>query len=139
MKLLHDWADRTAADVFKDFSGTRWDAYREEDSTPVEEQPQFAGFEIIFGSYSYESWSGDAFVLCRKDGQLYEVNGGHCSCYGLEGQWEPEETTLEAVLHRMNEGNLGGQGDCSGNVFADELRAVIAELQAADPNLPSTP
>jgi hypothetical protein len=37
-------------------------------------------------------------VIYEKDGQLYEVHGGHCSCYGLEGQWSPEETSKEYLL-----------------------------------------
>jgi hypothetical protein len=36
-------------------------------------------------------------VIFEKDGKLWEVNGSHCSCYGLEGQWQPEETTWEAI------------------------------------------
>ena len=39
----------------------------------------------------------------EKNGQLYEVNGGHCSCYGLEDQWHPEETNLEAIKFRLDE------------------------------------
>lgn len=56
--------------------------------------------ELIYANYSYESYSGDAFVVFKRDGKLYEVSGGHCSCYGLEGQWEPEETTVEALAMR---------------------------------------
>lgn len=128
MKLLHDWEGKTQADVFKDFDGTRWDYYREEDSAPVEEKPQFAGFEVLFGSYSYENYSGDAFVLARKDGKLYEVNGGHCSCYGLEGQWEPEETTVQALMVRLKDGSLGHNDYC-GNEFAAELALMLASLE----------
>lgn len=39
-------------------------------------------------------------VAYRLDGKLYEVNGGHCSCYGLEGQWEPAETSVAALKMR---------------------------------------
>lgn len=49
--------------------------------------------EVLFAFYGRESWEGDAFVLFEKNGQLYEVHGGHCSCYGLEDQWLPEETS----------------------------------------------
>lgn len=57
--------------------------------------------KILFAYYSVESYSGDTFVLFEQDGKLYEVTGSHCSCYGLEGQWEPEETTIEALAHRI--------------------------------------
>lgn len=60
------------------------------------------GAEVIYAVYEYEDYSGSAFVLYSKDGKLYEVNGGHCSCNGLEDQWEPEETTLAAMLARPN-------------------------------------
>lgn len=46
---------------------------------------------ILYARYVYENYEGDAYVLFAKNGYLYEVFGGHCSCYGLEGQWEPEK------------------------------------------------
>lgn len=61
--------------------------------------------EILLASYTDENYSGDAFVLYRKDGKLYEVNGSHCSCYGLSGQWAPEETNVDFLKHLLAEGN----------------------------------
>lgn len=58
------------------------------------------GCRIVFAAYKYEDYSGSALVLFMKDGKLYEVNGSHCSCYGLEGQWSPEETFIEALKMR---------------------------------------
>lgn len=58
------------------------------------------GCEVLYASYELPDYEGDAFVVFRKDGQLYEVNGGHCSCYGLEEQWQPEETSVEAIMMR---------------------------------------
>lgn len=89
---------------------------------------QWQGIDVLLASYGHENYSGDAFVLFKKDGKLYEVNGGHCSCYGLEGQWEPEETTAAALLHRLDAGQLGND-DYAGNKFADELRLVLAGLE----------
>ena len=56
--------------------------------------------KIILGYYIYESYRGDSFVLFldSRDNKLYEVNGSHCSCYGLEGRWSPEETFPEAAV-----------------------------------------
>ncbi len=91
------------------------------------------GAKILLASYGYENYVGSAFVLFERDGKLYEVNGGHCSCYGLseqsysgdtETQWQPEETTLESLRHRLEEGQLGKESYC-GNEYADELRAVL--------------
>lgn len=58
------------------------------------------GAEVLLAWYGYGSYDGSALVVYKKDGKLFEVNGGHCSCYGLEGQWDPEETTPEALLKR---------------------------------------
>jgi hypothetical protein len=61
------------------------------------------GAEVLLASYTYEDYEGSAFVLFRRGGVLYEVHGSHCSCYGLEGQWDPEatdEATLRAQLER---------------------------------------
>lgn len=55
------------------------------------------GETILMAIYEREWYDGDAFVLFEKDGKLYEVNGSHCSCYGLEGQWGPEEVLLEEM------------------------------------------
>lgn len=55
---------------------------------------------IYVASYEQESYDGSAFVLFAKDGKLYEVHGSHCSCYGLEGMWEPEETSFAALERR---------------------------------------
>ena len=83
--------------------------------------------EILLASYGCENYEGEAFVLYKKDGKLYEVNGGHCSCYGLEGQWEPVETTVAELLHRLDKGDLG-TSTYSGNLFAEELRKLLRTL-----------
>lgn len=55
---------------------------------------------ILFAAYNNEDYEGYALVIFAKEGKLYEVNGSHCSCYGLEGQWSPEETSLDALKMR---------------------------------------
>jgi len=60
------------------------------------------GIEFIYASYDVEGYEGYAHVIYRLNGKLYEVNGSHCSCYGLEGQWSPEENDLAALLLRPN-------------------------------------
>jgi hypothetical protein len=64
--------------------------------------------EILFAAYDEGDYCGSAFVLIHIDGKLYEVNGDHFSCYGLEGQWDPEETSIKVLKHRLKEGRLGG-------------------------------
>ena len=45
----------------------------------------------VWASYSYEDYSGDAAVVFRRGRKVFVQDGGHCSCYGLEGQWGPTE------------------------------------------------
>lgn len=47
--------------------------------------------EVYFAGYSYANYNGESVVLYRRGESYYYVEGGHCSCYGLEGQWTPEE------------------------------------------------
>jgi|SRR6188474_1830793 len=56
---------------------------------------------VLLAWYGGGSLDGQAMVVYRtKEGQLYEVNGSHCSCYGLEGRWDPEETNYKALAMR---------------------------------------
>lgn len=77
---------------------------------------------VMLAVYTYEDYDGSAFVLFERNGVLYEVNGSHCSCYGLEEQWAPEETSVEALRHRISDGNLGSG---YGGYFADDLTKIL--------------
>jgi hypothetical protein len=57
-------------------------------------------YNLIYADYESGGWEGRASVLLEKGGILYEVNASHCSCYGLGGQFQPEETTKEALVLR---------------------------------------
>ena len=45
------------------------------------------------GSYGCDS-AGWYLLRHKKTKELYEVHGSHCSCYGFEGQFDPEVTEL---------------------------------------------
>ena len=77
---------------------------------------------ILFATYEVEGYEGSAWVLFydEEKKKLFEVNGSHCSCMGLEGQWEPEETTLEALAFRLEKGELGEYDH-----FQDELKSFL--------------
>ena len=117
--FLGQWSG--ADDLRKDF----WD----DDGYSYKEIKPYAGeldgVNVLLAYYCYESYEGDAFVLFEKDGQLFEVNGGHCSCYGLEGQWEPEETTREALLKRLDDGSLGKSSWGDEDRFGGALRDIL--------------
>lgn len=87
--------------------------------------------EVLLASYRYESYDGEAFVLFARDGKLYEVNASHCSCYGLEGQWEPEETSVVALRARMKNGHLGAAGRFEYS-FSSELASVLDQWESAN-------
>lgn len=76
------------------------------------------GVEILVASYTYEYYSGSAYVLFSREGKLFEVHGSHCSCYDLEGQWEPEEADREAILHRLTKGTWGEADRIKDHVIA---------------------
>lgn len=99
---------------------------------------ELESINIIVATYTYENYSGDAFVLFEKQGKFYEVNGSHCSCYGLEGQWQPEEVNLEELEQRFTPSN--GQHYCQGyeystwtgkvvNVYGKEVLQAIKEIR----------
>ncbi|MGN6347058.1 MAG: hypothetical protein ACTHME_05085 [Candidatus Nitrosocosmicus sp.] len=64
--------------------------------------------EVIFAIYDSDGSNGyeaDSIVIYRNGEKYFIVEGGHCSCYGLEGQWQPEEYTkheLKEVIKRKN-------------------------------------
>jgi len=64
------------------------------DKTPTED-------ELVYAGYTCEDYEGSAIVVFVRDGKWFENNDGHCSCNGLEN-WEPEETSPEALLIRAH-------------------------------------
>lgn len=77
--------------------------------------------EVLFARYECEGYEGDALVVYRKDGKLWEVNGYHCSCMGLEGQWEPEETSPQALAKR----DLFPKGSDAQKAFREMIGALL--------------
>jgi hypothetical protein len=103
--FLHDWEDSQL--------GGMKSSFRIDDAA-------LEGAEVMVASYTYEDYSGSAYVLFEKNGHLFEVHGSHCSCYGLEDQWEPEAVTREAILRRLK-GSWGEEGR-----IKDHIREVLA-------------
>lgn len=61
--------------------------------------------QIILADYTYEDYSGNSYVLfVGVDDKLYEVYGSHCSCHGLEDQWDICDTTLEYFYDQIERG-----------------------------------
>jgi hypothetical protein len=107
LPLFGDWAGEDVSAILSDFQAPK-DA--------------LDGAEIIAAEYTYECYSGSAMVVYRgADGLLYEAHGSHCSCYGLEGQWEPEEVSRAALTHRFTRGTPGE---------TDEFRIAVRDWLA---------
>lgn len=105
---LNDWEEGGATKMMADFEITA---------------DELAGATVLVASYTYEHYSGDAYVLFERDGKLFEVEGSHCSCFGLEGQWKPEEAEREAIIHRLTKGTWGEE---------DKIKEVtLAALQVS--------
>jgi hypothetical protein len=90
--------------------------------------------EVLFASYEGGGYDGDAVVVFRQEGKLYEVHGGHCSCHGLENQWSPEESTVESLektipsrLERHNSDAVAAFGS-----VLERLRAAQGKTAAQD-------
>lgn len=67
-----------------------------------EKEPRF-----VFAEYQTPAYEGYSTVITSDDGEKFKiVEGSHCSCYGLEGQWEPTEHT-KPEIEKMMEANYG--------------------------------
>ena len=64
---------------------------------------QFDGV-VIYAWYEYEDYSGSAEVIFIHDGKIFTVSGGHCSCHGLEDQWDAVEMPLAALYKIAQDG-----------------------------------
>ncbi len=94
-KYSGEFADR--ASVAKEYEEGTGLGYREE----FQIAPDFpTDDQILYASYEAECYEGYSYVLFERDGKIFEVNGSHCSCMGLEGQWKPEETSWDAIAIR---------------------------------------
>lgn len=83
--LFDSWSD-----VVKEFFDCSYDDEKLAKLLPTMPEP-----EVVVAVYEYESYNGDAFICYRENGKYYTVTGCHCSCYGLEDQWNPEEYAPE--------------------------------------------
>lgn len=134
-KYINDWKDSGRIGLIGDFEDIYIDQKEYEAETApyaneeywIEKKEQmkivlekWKNVNILFASYGCANYSGDAWVLFEQEGRLYEVNGGHCSCYGLEGQWSPEEVDLKELENRLVNGTFG-EDDWSDNNFKQAL------------------
>lgn len=75
------------------------------------------GYEVLVAYESVGSWGCDSssyFLLRNKASKkFYEVSGSHCSCYGFEGQFDPQEAEVDYLKSDRFEFWTGGYDDNS--------------------------
>lgn len=61
--------------------------------------------EVLLAVYDSGGYEGYADVIYRQADRYYWVHGSHCSCYGLEDQWSPEEYSAELLVAALRRGD----------------------------------
>lgn len=61
-------------------------------------QGELSDDEVLFAAYESRGYEGYCVVLFRRNCKLYFVEASHCSCYGLEHQWKPDEVVPYQLL-----------------------------------------
>lgn len=88
-------------------------------------------FEILIAYESVGSWGCDSssfFLLKDKEtNELYENHGSHCSCYGFEGQFSPEKTSVDYLKSNSFYFSTGGY-DSSDRINTKAVKDYIAKL-----------
>lgn len=76
---------------------------------------ELEGYEILIAYEHVGSWGCDSssYFLMKKGDKYYEFAGGHCSCYGFEGQYDPDEATVEYLNSDRFSFYCGGYDDNS--------------------------
>jgi hypothetical protein len=86
---------------------------------------------VLYARYSgYGHYRSDYEMYARvlyigSDDQLYEVHGGHCSYYGLEGQWKPAPATPQEVIADVK----------MGETYAEDSAVVMFHLARQFPGV----
>ncbi len=83
--------------IAEDYAGTA-DSFAS-DGEVKELQAKLESYEILVAYESVGSFGCDSsswfLMRDKRDNKLYETQGGHCSCYGFEGQFDPTEAPIE--------------------------------------------
>lgn len=92
---------------------------------------QLEEYRILIGYESVGSWGCDSssYYLMQhvRTGELFEVRGSHCSCYGFEGQFTPEATSLEYLSSDKFYVSMGGY-DSDEKANMEAIKAFVAKL-----------
>lgn len=124
-----------ALEDLKDWESKAVLAHFEAEYTATPEQ--LKDLEVLVAYESVVSWGCDSsswFLLRNTEtGQLFEVSGSHCSCFGFEDQFKPEPTTVEYLKSEKFSFSCGGYDSTRGDDYQKpednllEVRAWIAK------------
>ena len=117
MIALEDWKNCTKEDILRDFG------FNDKDNN----------INILLAYYSDEDYNGSAFVLFEQNGEFFIVEGGHCSCYGLEDQWEPVKTTVKTLKFMFENGTIGHYYGV--DYYKTEMLKIIESLEKKNPKI----
>lgn len=114
--------------IYMGFDGLDDLIHQFEIKNPLDER-----LEILIAAYDQSNWTGTAVVIYRIGKEYYLVEGSHCSCYGLEHQWVPQEITLEYIQHRTKEG--GWSLEYMEEEFIENLKSIgLLDKPKLDPS-----
>lgn len=120
MLKLADLKDYTLKEI-KEHLIARWTA-----NDAVYAWDIIVAYESV-GDYGCDS-SGFYLFKDKASGRFYEVHGSHCSCDGFEGQFTPEETTLEYLKSDKFYMSCGGY-DGEANENQNRVKAYLKRLK----------
>jgi hypothetical protein len=82
--------------------------------------------DVIYAEYDTPPYEGYANVIYRNGDRYYWAYGSHCSCFGLEGQWDPEEYDARSRVEVLRRGNHWRLDDPGRHVQEHIVDAVMA-------------
>lgn len=95
---------RDGQQVYRDGFSAGWPSVVRDFGIAADSPEAVEPDEMFFADYGYECYEGHAELIYRRGERYFRASGSHCSCYGLEGQWEPiayeTPALLAAVLER---------------------------------------
>lgn len=81
--------------------------------------------DAVYAGYETPDYEGYATVVFRDGDKWFRASGSHCSCFGLEGQWEPEQFDPNTHFQAKAEGKryIGGLSGFDNEAFDAWLAA----------------
>lgn len=97
-----------------------WQDVMEQFQVPEQDRP--VPDQVIFASYDCPPYEGYANVIYRIGDRYFWAYGSHCSCFGLEDQWAPEEYSREQLIEVVQR-----RGEFYLSENPEEARALVLE------------